>query len=518
MREYPIIKLNRWQRVKRRALETLIGVTALTLGIESYMPGTVNKLVNNTSSLIQGIYEKSSKYVENTYNQGKKKKETSNLEETVENSRKIVDKQKTSLTPIKDTSLESITDSVYENGTSIRLDENEINELIKYLINEPAKANEFLVYKWIEKYSSGSHKGTIEKALQKNMHIIPAMKRIFREHGLSEDLVYLFITESAGDPEAVSNRGAVGLWQFIPSTAKKYGLFIDNRIGTIGYKTKYITESGKVKAIKTPIVGSVYDERKFSLLATIKAAEFLKDEQKFFKNNTEPTSIVPLMLAQYNSGMPRNQTRGLWVYCNSNSSNKNGISFNYDGFLRFNGNRLKEIKERCKRKDYRCTKEIEGFVKETLNYPPKWYAVKKIIEREGLDTYLSSKKTDFASMFSIMEGYYSPYTMYTVKKGDTIQSIAKRYGVSVDSIKSLNKIKTGIKPNEIIKVPSQRGKAAVSNIVSELCTKYGMSEDEFYMLNPHLKSALDLPSSGIFHYAVPAMKARSAANYITKNR
>ena len=47
-----------------------------------------------------------------------------------------------------------------------------------------------------------------------------------REAGLPEDLVWLAAIESSFDPQAVSPKGAAGMWQFMPETAALYGLDI----------------------------------------------------------------------------------------------------------------------------------------------------------------------------------------------------------------------------------------------------------------------------------------------------
>jgi membrane-bound lytic murein transglycosylase D len=52
----------------------------------------------------------------------------------------------------------------------------------------------------------------------------PMMKEIIRQYGLPEDLVYLSLVESGFNPHAYSWARAMGLWQFISSTGKLYGL------------------------------------------------------------------------------------------------------------------------------------------------------------------------------------------------------------------------------------------------------------------------------------------------------
>ena len=53
------------------------------------------------------------------------------------------------------------------------------------------------------------------------------MRRTLRKKGMPEDLMWLAMIESGFDPLARSIAGAQGLWQFMPDTARAYGLPID---------------------------------------------------------------------------------------------------------------------------------------------------------------------------------------------------------------------------------------------------------------------------------------------------
>lgn len=54
--------------------------------------------------------------------------------------------------------------------------------------------------------------------------LAPKLKSIFRENGLPEELVWLAEVESGFNPRARSPVGASGLFQFMPATARRFGL------------------------------------------------------------------------------------------------------------------------------------------------------------------------------------------------------------------------------------------------------------------------------------------------------
>ena len=73
----------------------------------------------------------------------------------------------------------------------------------------------------------GPQKRWMARALQRSGRYIDRMKEIFREEGLPEDLVYLAVVESGFNPYAYSRASAMGVWQFIPSTGRNYGLVVN---------------------------------------------------------------------------------------------------------------------------------------------------------------------------------------------------------------------------------------------------------------------------------------------------
>lgn len=76
-------------------------------------------------------------------------------------------------------------------------------------------------------YYMGRGRATMENGLRRSGRFIDMARRIFREEGVPQDLVWLGQVESAWSPMARSWAAAVGLWQFIPGTAARFGLYQD---------------------------------------------------------------------------------------------------------------------------------------------------------------------------------------------------------------------------------------------------------------------------------------------------
>jgi membrane-bound lytic murein transglycosylase D len=98
-------------------------------------------------------------------------------------------------------------------------------------------------------------------------YYFPMIEDIFDYYGLPVELKYMAVIESALNPNAVSRVGATGLWQFMYSTGRMYGLTIN----------------------------SVVDERRDPVKATHAAARYLKDLYGIYNDWI-------LVIAAYNCG------------------------------------------------------------------------------------------------------------------------------------------------------------------------------------------------------------------------
>ncbi len=89
----------------------------------------------------------------------------------------------------------------------------------------PLEVNAY-VEGWVE-YFTGKGRKYMELWLARSGKYFPMMSQVFKEEGVPQQLVYLSMVESGLNPTARSWASAVGLWQFIKSTGRMYGLQSD---------------------------------------------------------------------------------------------------------------------------------------------------------------------------------------------------------------------------------------------------------------------------------------------------
>ena len=104
------------------------------------------------------------------------------------------------------------------------------------------------VKKFVKKYIAKDRHGT-ELLLGRQTMYFPIFEKYIQKFGLPKELKNIPIIESSLNPKAESQVGARGLWQFMPATARQYGLVIDDYV----------------------------DERSDPVKSTIAALTFLKD-------------------------------------------------------------------------------------------------------------------------------------------------------------------------------------------------------------------------------------------------
>jgi hypothetical protein len=75
--------------------------------------------------------------------------------------------------------------------------------------------------------SRGSGSGGRSAASMRLNQLLPVVDPILKRHGIPADLAAVILVESGGRANALSPKGARGLWQLMPETARRYGLHVD---------------------------------------------------------------------------------------------------------------------------------------------------------------------------------------------------------------------------------------------------------------------------------------------------
>lgn len=74
------------------------------------------------------------------------------------------------------------------------------------------------------RYFQTTGRGRLSRGLARSGKYLDTFKKVFRDMGMPEELAYLPLIESGFMPQVVSSAQAVGLWQFIAETGRRYNL------------------------------------------------------------------------------------------------------------------------------------------------------------------------------------------------------------------------------------------------------------------------------------------------------
>jgi membrane-bound lytic murein transglycosylase D len=64
--------------------------------------------------------------------------------------------------------------------------------------------------------------------MKRSRRYLPYIEKMLKENNMPEDLKYMAIAESALLPHAGSKKGAIGFWQILPDTGRRYGLIVND--------------------------------------------------------------------------------------------------------------------------------------------------------------------------------------------------------------------------------------------------------------------------------------------------
>lgn len=208
----------------------------------------------------------------------------------------------------------------------------------------------------------------------------PMIQEILEKEGLPSELVFVAMAESSFKNRAYSSRKAVGIWQFMPATAKLYGLRVDEYI----------------------------DERRDPIKSTYAAIKYLKTLKKKFGK-------WYLAMMAYNCGDGRLN----WAIRNVGDDSLASL--------------LEILPEN---EQFRCPKKgskhkCQALPKETREYIRKILAMTTLTQNEKM-------LSEMGALHLLNRGTSYPMADVQVKAGTSLAQIAESIDMSEKDLKALN--------------------------------------------------------------------------------
>ncbi|CAN5503241.1 hypothetical protein BH10BAC6_BH10BAC6_02750 [soil metagenome] len=275
------------------------------------------------------------------------------------------------------------------------------------------------------------------------------MKRIAKEEEMPEEIIFLSMMESGLDPNAFSLAKAVGLWQFMQATGQEYGLTVNFWI----------------------------DERRDPEKSTRAAMRFLKDLYRDFgdwhlalaaynrgaggvKQSMRKTGSTTASYWETRDYLPRETRNYVPLYIATTLINLQREKYGFtDDSLTFHPEYAYDVFMVKEPTNIAALAKCAGMTVDSIRKlnpelvkpctPPNvdFYAFK--VPKGSLQT--------FASKFeSLTDDEKRPWMAHTVARGETIASIAKRYGVTSSDVASVNQLtgyKSKLKRGMSIRIP-----------------------------------------------------------------
>lgn len=280
--------------------------------------------------------------------------------------------------------------------------------------------------------------------LSRSGRYLELMKEILKSKELPEEIAFLPLIESGFNPAAYSVAKAVGPWQFIATTAKRYGLKID----------------------------WWRDERRDPIKSTMAAADYLKDLYEMFGSWN-------LAMAAYNAGegkilkaLNRTKKDDYWELASTSYLKKETkeyvpkfiaarlIAANPEeyGFERIDYHQPFQYDEVMLDLPVdldlaaKCAETTVDVIRE-LNPELRRWSTPPNEKPYTLRIPAGKREIFIENLSAIPEGDWFTIDRYKVKKGDTIRKIAAKTGIPLSVILELNGDIRVIREGDIIYLP-----------------------------------------------------------------
>ena len=308
---------------------------------------------------------------------------------------------------------------------------------------------------FIHRYVKRSPK-QVARLMRMSEYYFPIFEEALDRYGLPYELKYVPIIESALNPMARSHAGAAGLWQFMPGTGKLFGLeinsLVDERMDPIKSTEaacRFLSSMYNVYHDWNLVIAA-YNCGSGNVNKAIRRAEGKRDFWAIYPFLPRETrNYVPIFIAA-NYAMNYGQEHGICKAPIEKVMITDTIRTNQRMHLQQVSDNLAIPMDELRRLNPQYSRDIlPGGTTYALCLPAD--KVGPFIEQQDsilaykADSLINNRRAeiDMAKVTSITGAYrVNGVTYYTIKNGDSLSTIAKKFHCSVKQLKQWNGLKS----------------------------------------------------------------------------
>jgi membrane-bound lytic murein transglycosylase D len=290
---------------------------------------------------------------------------------------------------------------------------------------------------WI-KYFTTRGRGSFQRYLERGEKYRPLIERVFERHNLPKELYFVGLIESGYHLKAKSHADAVGPWQFIKSTGKRYGLKIRHDVD----ERRSIVKSTEAAALFFGDLYNIFGSWELALSA-YNAGEYgvIRRIRKARTRDFYKLSAMKKLPKETRNYVPKVRA-AMEVYRNAEKYNISIPVYKNDSFKNFQKvvvrkpTYLKDI-SRQYGVSYKSIKKFNNDLKRNAT-PSTQYSL--ILPHWSKKTAYKPKTVKKVKSRTRNQSRKIAST-YRVKKGDNLTWIARRNKTTISKIVSLNRLK-----------------------------------------------------------------------------
>lgn len=310
----------------------------------------------------------------------------------------------------------------------------------------------------------------MERILGLSAYYIPIFEEIFDQYDMPLELTAMAVIESALNPKAVSRARAKGMWQFMYSTAKRYGLtinsYVDERFDPIASAhaaAKYLRDSYLIFGDWTLAIAS-YNCGAGNVNKAIRRSGGSKDFWEIYPylpretRGYVPSFFAALYAMRYYK--EHNLTPEHIPMPPHTDTIKVNKMLHFEQIAHYTGASIEEL--RTHNPQY-LHDIIPGTEKEYILQLPYQFTGAFIDHEDEIYAYNDSVYFSPAALKKIQQSAEPSKIIHRVKRGETLSHIALRYGVSVKNIQRWNGIGTRIREGQRLAIYTKGNGPATSS-------------------------------------------------------